>query len=155
MNLPIAKDQVLRIQAEQAKADELRKRREEASAAVIARIHKARQDIEDAALRMHEAASELRDLSRRNFDETSGAYINFASAHLRLAGAMVQGSKRTASMDRLLKNARREQEEARVREDEHRRQQEVRAHEKYVQKLSLPSDDAFDELYGEIVTDAE
>lgn len=154
MNLPIAKEQLLRIQAEQAKGEEQRKRREEISSAIIVRIHKARQDCEDAALRMHEAASELRDISRRNFDESSGAYINFASAHLRLAGAMVQGSKRTASMDRLLKNARREQEEARVREEDHRRQQEVRAHEKLVHNLGLPSDDAFDELYGEIVTDA-
>lgn len=158
--MKITQDQFTQRQAdalaERARAEDHRRRQEEMAAGLVAQIVKARQDAEDAATKLYEAATELRTWSRKAIaDESSGAYTAFANAHMRLAGAVLQSSKRTAPMDRLLNNAKREQQEARILEEARQKQQDVRAHQKYVQKLTLPSDDAFDDLYGEILTDAQ
>lgn len=110
--------------------------------------------MDDGIAKLQEASLELRSVCRRNYDEASSSYLIFANSHIRLAGALSQGIRRTASMDRVLANAAREREDAKVREEEFRRQQQVRDHQKLVQKLQLPTEDAFDELFGEIVTDA-
>lgn len=133
---------------------EVRRRHEEHVQAIVERIHKARSTMEVSVKELQEASEELRSVCRRNYDEASSSYLVFANSHIRLAGALLQGVRRTASMDRVLTNAAQEREEAKAREEAYKRQQEVREHGKLVAKLQLPTDDAFEELFGEIVNDA-
>lgn len=133
---------------------EARQRHVQHVEALVERIHKTRQELDERIAQLTEVATELRSVCRRNFDEASSSYLIYANSHLRLAGALSQGVRRTASMDRVLVNAAKEREDAKQREEVFRRQQEVRAHGKLVQKLQLPADDAFEELFGEIVNDA-
>lgn len=142
------------VQLAQSREAEVRQRHVQYVEALVGQIHTVRRELDEKVARLQETASELRSVCRRNFDEASSSYLIFANSHLRLAGALSQGIKRTASMDRVLVNANREREDAKVREAEFKRQQAVRAHGKLVEKLQLPTDDGFDELFGEIVDDA-
>ncbi len=138
----------------QSREEEVRRRHEEHVGAIVERIQAARQNVDVAVAQLQEASMELRAVCRRNFDEASSSYLVFANSHLRLAGALNQGVKRAASMDRILTIAAREREDAKARQEEFRRQQEVRAHARLVQKLQLPTDDDLVELYGEDMIDA-
>lgn len=153
--MPSTEQQAQRqVAAARAEEEARRQRREETIQALVDRIHKAREAIEQDVAHLQDACLELRTVVRRNYDEASSSYLVFANAHLRLAGALVQGVRRTASMDRMLNRAQEEREEARRREMEHRRAQEVRDHARHVQKLQLPTEDAFDEVYGEVMGNA-
>lgn len=144
----------VRVDPAITQAAEARQRHAAHVEALVERIHTARRDVDEGVARLQQSSEELRSLCRRNYDEASSSYLIFANSHLRLAGALSQGIRRTASMDRVLMNAAREREDAKAREEEFRRQQQVREHEKLVQKLQLPAPDDFDELFGEIVNDA-
>lgn len=134
---------------------DVRQRHAEHVDALVERTQLLRTDIENSVARLVEASTELRAVCRRNFDEASASYLVFANSHLRLASALTQGIRRTASMDRMLVNAAREREDAREREAAFQRQQEIRKHSKLVEQLQMPSDDDFNDLFGEIVNDAE
>lgn len=142
------------VETARSREADVRRRHEEHVQALVERIHNTRQTLEASIAQLQDASLELRSVCRRNYDEASSSYLVFANSHLRLAGALTQGIRRTASMDRVLVNAAREREDAKLRQEEFQRQQEVRAHAKLVQKLQLPTEDDFEELYGEIVTDA-
>jgi hypothetical protein len=137
------------------RAEETRRQREEVAEGLVRDIQAAREDLTSAIDRLYRLAVELRTLTRRSLDEGAQSYIMFANAHMRLAGALNQGVKRTGSTDRILKIGQTEREDARRREENLRQRAEVREHQKAIDKLVLTSDDAFDEIYGEIVQQPE
>lgn len=137
------------------RAEETRRQREEMAEGLVRDIQAAREDLTSAIDRLYRLAVELRTLTRRSLDEGAQSYIMFANAHMRLAGALNQGVKRTGSTDRILKIGQTEREDARRREESLRQRAEVKEHQKAIDKLVLTSDDAFDEIYGEIVQQPE
>jgi len=136
----------------QQRALESRQQREEAAEDLVRRIQEAREDLNTRSTHLAALSDELRTMARRSLDEGSNGYIMFANAHLRLAGAFTQGLRRTVgSTDRVLKRSQTDKEEAARREEATRQRRESRDHRKAVNKLTLPTDDAFEELYGEFV----
>jgi len=137
---------------------ELRQRQVQQIDVLVEKIHRIRQGIDEQVAQLLEASSELRTVCRRNYDEASSSYLVFANSHLRLAGALSQGIRRTGSMDRFLQKAAHEREEAKLLEEKLRQQREAREQARMqaeaVQQLQLPTEDDFDELYGEILNDA-
>lgn len=138
----------------QQRATAARKQREDAAQDLVKRIQQAREDISTRVGQLYEMSTELRTISRRNLDEGSQSYVLFANAHMRLAGALSQGFRRTASADRVLKVGQAEREEASRREEADRQWREAREQQKVAEKLTLATDNDFDELYGDVV-DAE
>lgn len=135
--------------------EDLRKRSEEANEreteALIEEVKKLRQESETTLAKLAAAAEALRAKSRRIQNASSSSLVIFATAHLRFAGAAIQGMKRTTSMDRMIDRAKANKEEEARREEQERRWAEERAAKKKIQEMVAPSDDAFDELYGEVV----
>jgi hypothetical protein len=133
------------------RAEEARRQREEAAETLVRDIQAAREEITSNIDRLYRLAIELRTMSRRSLDEGAQSYIMFANAHMRLAGALNQGVKRTGSTDRVLKIGQAEREDARRRDEALRQKTEARENRKAIDKLMLTSDDAFDEIYGDVV----
>jgi hypothetical protein len=135
----------------------LRRRAEEANSreveTLVEQIKEARREVEASLAKLTHLAEEMRGRARRSPDSSSGLVV-FANAHLRFAGAASQGMRRTASMDRVLDRAKAEKEELQQREAQDRKWAEARQARKQVERLVLPTDDGFDELYGEVVTNA-
>jgi len=145
-------EEVRRVEAQRLREEELRQQRDKTAQATITQIQKIRGEIETSVARLHELSLELRTSARRTLDASSSSHIVYANAHLRVVGALTQGLRRTASMDRVLLIGQREQEDARRREEEARQDREVREHDRLVDQLSLPSEDDFEELYGEVLS---
>lgn len=147
-------DQVRELQQ---RATIAREQRRESAEDLVQKIQDTREEILAKVSHLHALSTELHGNSRRFMaDEGSGDYILFAVAHIRLAGALHQGLRRTASTDRILRARQNDQqEETRIREEADRRAKEFRETRKAVQKLTLTSDDAFDELYGDVVAGGE
>ncbi len=140
----------------QQRAEAARERRQEESEDLIQRIQSVREEILTKVRKLHELSVDLRTKSRRFLaDEGSNSYVMFANAHLRLAGALHQGLRRTGSTDRVLKIGQEEREEALRREAENLRRQEFYNRQKAANDLILTSDNAFEELYGDIVGERE
>jgi chromosome segregation ATPase len=117
-------------------------------------VKEARGAVEEANQRLNRVATKLRQATRRGeSDDTTAQLMVFANAHIRLTGSLASGLRRASVVDRLLNNAeteRRERQEAAEREAERQEREERRQQAK--PQLSLPEpEDAFDELYGEIV----
>ena len=148
--MPSTEQQLQQISAVQRQDQDRRRQHEKTIQGLVERIHTARESIESDVAHLQQACLELRTLVRRNYDEASSSYLVFANAHLRLSGALLQGVRRTASMDRMLNKAQQEREEAQALEAEHQARQELRAHARHVESLQLPSEDAFAEVYGEL-----
>jgi len=144
-------EEVRRVQAQRLREEESRDQRDKTAQATITQMQRIRGDIEASVAKLHELSLELRTTSRRTLDASSSSYIVYANAHLRVVGALTQGLRRTASMDRVLVIGQREQEDARRRDEEARQDREVREHDHLVNQLSLPSEDDFEELYGEVL----
>lgn len=142
---------VLQLAEIRQRAEESRKQREEVAEGLVRDIRAAREDLTSNIDRLYRLAVELRTLTRRSLDEGAQSYIMFANAHMRLAGALGQGVKRTGSTDRILKIGQTEREDARRREEVLRQRSDAKEHQKAIDKLMLTSDDAFDEVYGEVV----
>jgi len=137
------------------RAEESRRQREEAAENLVRDIQAVREDLTSNIDRLYRLAIELRTLTRRSLDEGAQSYIMFANAHMRLAGALGQGVKRTGSTDRVLKIGQAEREDARRRDEVQRQKAEDRERRKVIDKLVLTSDDAFDEIYGDVVQPPE
>ena len=150
------------VQTSQAQLEMLRQRAEEANdrelETLIGQIKEARQEVSTALSKLVGLADDMRNRARRSPGQGSSSMVTFASAHLRFAGAARQGMTRTASMDRVLERAKTEKEEAKRREAQEHLWAEARKArnqaQKQVDRLVLPTDDAFDELYGEVVNNA-
>lgn len=119
---------------------------------LVEQIKKAREDLEADLGKLQELSMDLRARCRRNLgDEVTGRYLTWVNAHLRITGALSNGLRRTASMDRVLDRAQADLEEARRRAQEEARRLEARDHQRHVNKLILPTSDDFDEVFGDLV----
>jgi len=145
-------EEVSRVEAQRLREDDLRQQRDKVADDIVVQMQKVRVDLEASVTQLHQLAMDLRAKARRTLDSSSSGYILYANAHLRVAGALNQGLKRTGSMDRVLVVSKQEEEDERRREEEDRQDKEVREHDRLVENLSLPSDDDFEELYGEVVS---
>lgn len=146
------------LNQEPSPLEALRRRAEEANEreveTLITQIKEARQEVSAALSKLVSLSDDMRQRARRSPGEGSSSLVTFANAHLRFAGAARQGMTRTASMDRVLERAKVEKEEAQRREIQERQWAEARKAQKQVERLVLPTDDAFEELYGEVVNHA-
>lgn len=118
---------------------------------LVEEIASAKVAVDTAVQKMLLAAITLRDKVRRTRSDT-GSYnrLIYANAYMRLAGAFTQGLKRIGPMERVLARVKGEQEEARLQEvREEKRAQEAAKKRKAVQYSA--SEDAFDELYRDVV----
>ena len=143
-------------EAQRRRDEEARRRRTAEMDAVVAEIRQLRKDADDLVLSLVTKSEQLRKLARTNPDEGASHYLVFANAHLRVAGALGQGFRRTASMDRVLATAEEERQQAQQREAEREahRQADERARQnsrELERHLTIPQEDAFDELYGDIL----
>ena len=146
-------EEVRRVEAQRLREEELRQQRDKTAQATILQMQMIRGDIEAKVSKLHELSLELRTTARRTLDASSNGFILYANAHLRVVGALTQGIRRTASMDRVLVIGQRDQEDARRRDEEERQDREVREHGRMIDQLSLPTEDDFEELYGEVLSD--
>jgi hypothetical protein len=117
---------------------------------LVSQIQKSRKVAEESVQKLYELSTQLQSRARRSPFDGASAYVIFANAHLRMAGALGQGFRRTASMDRVLDVAKAEQEEARRQEAADEERRKIRESQRRVQKLTLTSDDDFDSVYGDI-----
>jgi hypothetical protein len=122
----------------------------DAAEKLVAEIQEARKEIIAQIDQLYRMSAELRTISRR--EPHSQAYVAFANAHLRLAGALNQGIRRTRSTDRLLKIGQAEREETRRQEERAHQRKRAKEQQKAVDKLVLTTDDDFDEIYGEVTS---
>jgi hypothetical protein len=136
----------------------LRRRSEEATEreveGLITRIKEAREEVNAALAKLAYLSDEMRSRARRTPGDGTSSLVTFANAHARFAGAAKQGMSRTASMDRIIEKAKAEKEEATRRDIQERKWAEARRAQKQVDRLVLPTDDAFDEVFGEVVNNA-
>lgn len=137
----------------------LAEREEREVEALIQKVREAKSEVMEKLLALGTCADALRQHGRRNHTDMSGALIMFATAHMRIAGAAIQGIRRTGPVDRVVDRAKSERTEA-IRFEEERlvRENARKAREKaqrQVDRLTFPVDnDAIDELYGEVDSDA-
>lgn len=119
---------------------------------MVEQIKQAREDLEGDLEKLQALSLELRARCRRNLgEEVTGRYLTWVNAHLRITGALTNGLRRTASMDRVLNQAQADLEEARRRAQEEARRLEARDHQRHVNQLILPTTDDFDEVFGDLV----
>lgn len=149
---PTAVVEQQRREDQQRRESDLRQQREKVADVTVLQMQEIRGDIEASVARLHKLSSNLRATARRTLDASSSGYIVFANAHLRFAGMIAQGLRRSGSMDRILVATKREQEEDRHREEAERLDKEARENNRLVEQLSLPTSDDFDELYGEVLS---
>lgn len=123
---------------------------------LVAQVKEARLSADESIGRLFDASNALRDKVRRTRTASTNSHLIFANAYIRLAAAFAQGLKRLVSTDRILVRAKSEQEEAARLEnrEEQARLAAIKA-KKQTEKLMQHSDNAFDELYGEVVSNAE
>lgn len=119
-------------------------------AEIIQQMQDLRQEIDGSIARLHELGTLLRTKAMRTRTEESPSQIVFANAHLRLAGALNQGLRRAASMDRVLIVARLEREEEERRREQEEQRAVQRKRQQQVAQLQNPTDSDFDDLYGEL-----
>lgn len=124
-------------------------------AGLVAQMKEAQQEVDTALSKLAYLSGELRGRAQRYPTESSRSYLVYANAHLRFAGAATQGMKRTAATSRLLDRAKAEQEEQKRREQLDKERQEAREKKAEIQRLSTPTEDAFSELYSEVVDHAD
>jgi hypothetical protein len=127
---------------------------------LIQKVREAKSEALEKLLTLGTCAEALRQHARRNSTDMSGALVMFATAHMRIAGAATQGIQRTGSIDRLIDRAKSDRiEEIRFEEERLVRENTRNAREKarqQVDRLTFPVDnDAIDELYGEVDSDAQ
>ncbi len=123
---------------------------------LVGEIQQLRKQADDLALRMHTKSSALRELIRRSPDEGAASLLVFANVHVRLAGAMQQGVKRTIPMDRVVKRAEQDRDDARVREAQELKQKAAREQARALeQSLNVSRGDAFNDLYGDFIDEEE
>jgi len=151
----LLQEEVQRIEAERLRAAEVARQQERGVGNLIAQIQGVRKDVEASVTRLQDLCQQLRvEVRQLSGDDGAHHYLVFTNAHLRLAGALSQGLRRTSSVDRLLTAAKAEQEETQRRDDRERQYRESRDRERALDRLQLPQDDDFEDLYGEVMTDA-
>jgi len=137
---------------------------------LLLRIREARQNLDETLSNLLEASEALREHARKNRMVNDRSYQMFAMTNLRFSAATSQGLKRMAqTSDRLLVRAKTEQEETDRLEQQRQERAKLRKIEAAAQtdqvdqsrqvkeaarktaKLIAHSDNAFEELYGEML----
>jgi hypothetical protein len=133
-------------------------RHEKEAKTIIAGMDEARKTIEQEILRLADLSQRLRTHALRQRDDMTSGYLAYSNAYMRICGALNQGLRRTASMGKVLDMAKANQEESKLREAREEEGRRMRAQNREIQKLSLPTNDDFDLVYGDgsgEVTNAE
>jgi hypothetical protein len=128
--------------------DERIAKHEKDAKGIIAEMDDARKSIEQEVRRLSDLSQKLRTHALRQKDDMTGGYVAYSNAYVRICGALNQGLRRTASMERVLDTAKANQEESKLREAREEQGRRMRAHNREIQKLSLPTSDDFDLVYG-------
>jgi SMC interacting uncharacterized protein involved in chromosome segregation len=115
---------------------------------IVQGIDEARRTIEQAVSKLAEMSQKLRTHALRQRNDLTSGYLAFSNAHMRICGALSQGLRRTASMGRVLESSKLSQEEAKQRDLREEEQRRMRAQNREIEKLSLPTNDDFDLVYG-------
>jgi len=122
----------------------------------IAEIQKIRDELEVLASRLQEMCDKLRTRVRRSPTESSSSVVMYTNANLRMAGVVLQVSRRTASLDKVLKIGEAEKrEQERIAAQRQRREDKARQEaENQRRMLELQgSDNDFEELFGSFEDD--
>lgn len=125
-------------------------RHEEQAKKIIHDMEQVRQEVSASVTRLASLAQQLRTHALRHQDDLTSGYLSYSSAFTRICGALNSGLRRTASMGRVLDAAKATQEETErwvVREEEAR---QARARTKEIERLSLPTSDDFELVYGDL-----
>ena len=109
-----------------------------------------RKEIGTSVTKLSLLCDRLQTQVRRRQDDTTSSYTMYATGHQRLASALSNGIRRTASMDRMLDRAAQEREEDRRRAERELAMAKARQQKRALDKSLLPSDDDFAEVYGEL-----
>lgn len=151
---PLQQNQLERIAASRRRQADGQERFLKEVGGLVGETQQLRLEAEQLSTKLGAKATALRELVRRSTDEGAPNLLVFANAHLRLAGALQQAVRRTAVMDRVVKKAEQDREEARQHEGREAQylaaQQQAKALE---QALGVSNGDAFDELYGDVVNE--
>lgn len=124
-------------------------RHEKEAKTIIDEMSLVRENISTGVTKLVELSQRLRTHALRERDEMTQGYIAYSNAYARICGALNQGLRRTASMGRVLDSAKANQEEAKQRETKEEARGKLRAQNREIEKLSLPTSDDFALVYGE------
>lgn len=125
-------------------------RHEEQAKKIIEEMATVRAEIEGSVLRLAELSQRLRTHALRQRDDLTSGYLSYSSAFSRICGALSSGLRRTASMGKVLDAAKAAQEETHRREVREEELRQARARTKEIERLSLPTNDDFDLVYGDL-----
>lgn len=126
---------------------------------LLQRVRDARSEVVDKLRVLINCSESLKQSCRRNPTDLTSSLTLFASAHMRLARAALQGVSRVGLIERVVDRTKLEKVEAQRFEEERlarelARKSQVTA-QKQVDRLTFPMDvDAIDELFGEVDSDA-
>lgn len=129
--------------------EELDQRHEQEAQRILQSMEDLRTDIEQKVGQMADLSMKLRSHALRRRNDLTSGYLAYSNAYARICGALGQGLRRTASVGRVLEAAKASQEENRRWEERH----ESRG-QRAIEKLSLPTNDDFDQVYGDSVPEA-
>jgi hypothetical protein len=137
------------IRTARLQEEERVERHEKEAKAIIDEMASVRESISTSVLKLVELSQRLRTHALRQRDDMTSGYLTYSNAYARICGALNQGLRRTASMGRVLDTAKANQEETRQREAIEEEQRKLRAQNREIEKLSLPTSDDFDLIYGD------
>lgn len=126
---------------------------------LLQKIREARSEVVEKLTNLNTYAEALKQQCRRKPNELATPLIMFATAHMRLARATLQGVSRATLIERVVDRGKQELVEAqRFEEDRLKRELAREARDKahkQVDRLTFPVDvDAIDELFGEVDSNA-
>jgi hypothetical protein len=124
-------------------------RHEKEAKGIISEMDVARKTIEQEVGKLADLSQRLRTHALRQRDDMTSGYLAYSNAYMRICGALNQGLRRTASMGKVLDTAKANQEESKLRETREEEGRRMRATNREIHKLSLPTSDDFDLVYGE------
>lgn len=129
--------------------ESIEERHEKEAKEILSQIDETRKSLEQGIAKLAEQSGRLRTHALRQRNDLTPGYLAFSSAYQRICGALSQGLKRTASMSRVLDTAKANQEESRLREADEEKRRQARAQARQIERLSLPTSDDFDLVYGD------
>lgn len=140
-----------RLQADQLRAGEVRRQREQEIDLHVQAIKSVRADVEAKIRELREHCEGLQRSVRRLQGDSGeeGKYRVYGTAHTRLAGALHQALNRAHAMDRLLEARQVGEQERERRDREAAAEERVKAAVQGVFDLQLPRENDFELLFGE------
>ena len=124
-------------------------RHEKEAKAIIEEMSSLKESLLVSVQKLADLSQKLRQHALRQRDDMTAGYMAYSNAFVRICGALNQGLRRTASMGRVLDTAKANQEETKHREAREEEDRRLRAQNREIEKLSLPTSDDFDLVYGD------